>query len=112
MLGVIFAMTAPPREGTGGSGLMGFLPFILILVVMYFFLLRPQQKKQRKVQEMLDGLRKNDRVVTVGGIHGTIVGIDEKNKTLILKVADNVKIQITRSSVARVIGQGEDDRGA
>ena len=109
MLSMVFAMSAPPGEG-GGGGFLTFLPFILILVVMYFFLMRPQQKKQRQQQEMLDGLRKNDKVVTVGGIYGTIVGINEKKRALILKIADNVKIQITRSSVARVVKEGEEEK--
>lgn len=112
MLSIVFAMSVPPGGASKGPGLMGFLPFILILVVMYFFLIRPQQKKQRQQQEMLDGLRKNDRIVTVGGIYGTIAGIDEKSKTLTLKVAENVKLEITRSSVARVVGEAGEDKGA
>ena len=111
MLSIVFAMSAPPGGGSGGSGMWQFLPFVLILVVMYFFLIRPQQKKQRRHQEMLDGLRKSDKVVTVGGIHGTIVGIDERDKTLILKVADTVKLKVARSSVARIAGEGESSEG-
>jgi preprotein translocase subunit YajC len=99
-----------PGPSGDGSGRTFLVMMALILVVMYFFMIRPQQKKQRQLQEMLDGLRKNDRVLTVGGIYGTIAGIDEKNKTLILKVADNVKLQITRSSVARVVEEGEEEK--
>lgn len=83
--------------------LLGFLPLVLILVIMYFLMLRPQAKKQKEHREMLSKLEKGDKVVTAGGIFGTIAGIKEKENTVILKVADNVKIEITRSSIAQVL---------
>ncbi len=91
--------------GSGGGGLMAFLPLILIFVIMYVLIIRPQQKKQKELQRMLDSLKKGDKIVTSGGIHGQIVGIKEKEQTLIVKVDDNVKIELSRAAVARILGE-------
>lgn len=93
--------------GTGGAQqpnpLMNFLPLILIIAIMYFLLLRPQAKKQKEHRAMLDALEKGDRIITTGGIVGTIAGIKEKENLLIVKIADNVKIELSRSAVAQVL---------
>jgi preprotein translocase subunit YajC len=80
--------------------LISLMPLILMFVVFYFLLIRPQQKKQKEHQRMLAELKKNDEVITSGGIHGTIVNI--KDKTYALRVDDNVKIEISKSAVATV----------
>jgi preprotein translocase subunit YajC len=85
----------------GGNPILGFLPLFLIILVMYFLILRPQAKKQKEQRAMLDGLQKGDRILTAGGIVGTIAGIKEKEGLLIVKIADNVKIELTRNSVAQ-----------
>jgi len=85
----------------GGSAFWAFLPFILIFVIIYLLMIRPQSKKQKELQRMIASLKKGDKVVTVGGIYGTIAGIKEKEGTLILKVDDNVKIEVAKSSVAK-----------
>ena len=77
------------------------LPIILIFVIMYFFILRPQARRQKQHQEMLKTLNKNDRVVTAGGIYGTIAGIKEKEGTVILEIDKNVKVEVARSSIAK-----------
>ena len=77
------------------------LPIVLIFVIMYFFILRPQAKRQKQHQEMLKTLNKNDRVVTAGGIYGTIAGIKEKEGIVILEIDKNVKIEVSRSSIAK-----------
>lgn len=82
---------------------MNFLPLILIIAIMYFLLLRPQAKKQKEHRAMLEALEKGDKVITTGGILGTISGIREKDNFLILKIADNVKIELARSAVAQVV---------
>jgi len=84
-----------------GGGLGAFLPLILIFLVMYLLLIRPQQKRQKEHQRMLESLEKGDRVVTSGGIHGQIVGFKEREGIVVLKVADNVKIEVSRSAIAR-----------
>lgn len=91
---------------------MALLPIILMFAIIYFLLLRPQQKRQRQQQMMLGALRKGDRVVTAGGIFGTIVGIKEKQNIIVLRVADSVKIEVAKSSIARTVEKGEGDDGA
>ena len=85
------------------SGILGFLlgPFgmmIIIFAIIYLLIMRPQQKKQKQLQELLRNLQKGDKVVTQAGVYGTIAQIDEK--TILLQVADKVQIRITRWSVA------------
>ena len=91
------------QGSTGASGaalLANFLPIILIFVIFYFMLIRPQQKKQKDYEKMLLELKKNDEVVTSGGVHGTILNI--KDTTLTLKIDDNVKIEINKSAIGYV----------
>ncbi|MCL4305927.1 preprotein translocase subunit YajC [bacterium] len=78
------------------------LPFALIIVVMYFLMIRPQQKRQKQHAAMLSALKSGDEVVTSGGLFGTIVGIDDKDGTMWLKIANDVKVKVDRSAVARV----------
>ena len=91
------------QVGSGASGaamLANFLPIILIFVIFYFMLIRPQQKKQKEFDKMLSELKKNDEVVTNGGIHGTILNV--KDPTLTLKIEEKVKIEITKSAIGYV----------
>src|SRR6516165_3236744 len=81
------------------------LPFLFMGVVSYFILIRPQQKKQKQHQQLLANLKTGDRVVTSGGIHGLIANV--KETTFLLKVADNVKIEIDKSAVSGVEKQSE-----
>jgi preprotein translocase subunit YajC len=82
---------------------------IVLFVIFYFFIIRPQSKKQKDTKDMLLNLEKGDRVITIGGIYGTIMSIKEKKdaKTdddiLVLKVSDSSKIELVRSAVARVL---------
>ena len=77
----IFAQSQPVQ----GSGILSFLPFILIMVILYFFMLRPQAQKQKQKEEMVNNLNKGDKVVTMGGIIGTVTGFKEKGKLITLK---------------------------
>jgi preprotein translocase subunit YajC len=101
-LSIAYAMgqTQQSQAGEAPHPLISLMPLILMFVVFYFLLIRPQQKKQKEHQQMLSQLKKNDEVVTSGGIHGTIVNI--KEKTYSLRVDDNVKIEISKSAVATV----------
>jgi len=86
--------------------LINLLPLILIFVIFYFLLIRPQKSKEKEHLKMLGNLNKNDEVVTSGGIHGTIVNV--KDKTVILRIDDNVKMEIDKNAVAYVKrAQGE-----
>jgi len=87
--------------------LIQFLPIILLFVVFYFILIRPQQKHQKARQEMLNNLEKGDRVVTIGGIHGLIKEIREE--ALTLRIADNVNIRMSRQGIDHVKKEEEQD---
>lgn len=82
---------------------MGFLPLVLIIVIMYVLMIRPQAKKQKEHREMLQKLEKGDRIMTSGGILGTIAGVKDNEGTLIVKVADNVKLEVSRTAVGQVL---------
>ncbi|NOX87994.1 MAG: preprotein translocase subunit YajC [Calditrichaeota bacterium] len=102
-------LLAPANQGQGGGGgnpIMAFLPFILIIVIMYFLMIRPQSKRQKEKQKMLDALKKGDNVITMGGIHGKVVGFTDDNKTVILKIDDNVKVNVERSAITAVKSVG------
>ena len=84
------------------GGILGMvLPIALIFVIFYVFIIRPQNKKQKETQKMIDALKKGDKVVTIGGIHGVISSV--KDQTVIVKVDDDAKIEFTRSAIASVI---------
>ena len=84
----------------GPAGLLGspIVMMILIFAIFYFLLIKPQKKQQNEHKKMVEGLKKNDEVITSGGMHGTIVNV--KDKSIILKVDDNVKIEFQKSSVS------------
>ena len=88
-------------QGQGGGGMGGLIvPMVLIFAVMYFLIFRPQAKKQKQQQAMISALQKGDKVVTSGGIYGTIVGIKENEKTLLIEIAEKVKIKVSRTSIS------------
>jgi len=82
------------------SPLLNMMPIILIFVIFYFMLIRPQQKKQAEHQKMVSELKKNDEIITSGGIHGVIANV--KDNSVILKIADEVKIEIQKNFIATV----------
>lgn len=84
--------------------LANLLPLALIFLIFYFILIRPQQKQQKEFTRMVSGLKKNDQIVTMGGIHGTIVNV--KDKTLVLRVDDNTRIEVDKTAVSRLEKQG------
>ncbi len=95
-----YAMGAPPGDGSeGGSPFASLLPFVLMFAVLYFLILRPQMRKQKNQQRMVDELEKGHKVVTSGGIHGTIDSV--KDDIIVLKIADSVKIEVSRAAVSR-----------
>lgn len=88
----IFVQVAQP------SGITLFLPLVLIMVIFYFLMIMPAQRRQKKVNEMLKNLKNGDKVITNGGIYGTIVGLE--GDAIQLRIADQVKIKVSRSAVA------------
>jgi preprotein translocase subunit YajC len=79
------------------------LPMLLIIVVMYFLMIRPQQKRQKAHQAMISSIKSGDRVVIAGGIYGTVAGVDEHKNVMHVKIDENVKIKVERASVTRVL---------
>jgi preprotein translocase subunit YajC len=101
MLDIAFAMAPPPEGSEGGGGFLSLLPpMIMMFAIFYFILIRPQQKKQKEAIKMLDSLKEGDTVVTLSGIHGTIKKL--KDDTVMLQIAENVRIKINRSSIPTV----------
>ena len=97
--------SAPSASGPMGI-LTSVVPFIAIIAIFYFFLIRPQNKKQKETEKMLSALKKGDKVVTIGGIHGVISSV--KEKTVIVKIDDNCKVEFNRSAISGV----ESDKSA
>lgn len=101
MSGLAFAQASPGAQAPTGIAQLLASPLVMmgvIFAIIYFLIMRPQQKKQREVQQMLRNLKKGDRVVTASGIYGTITALDEK--IVSLQVDDKVRIKISRQSVA------------
>jgi preprotein translocase subunit YajC len=94
-------------QGTGifdQNALVQFLPLILIFVVFYFLLIRPQQRKSKDQKTMLDALRRGDRVVTGGGIIGTVARVDNPEE-VVVEIAENVRVRVVRSTITSVLAK-------
>ncbi len=105
MISTAYAMGQAGGSGGQAGGLAGFLPIIILFAIFYFLLIRPQQKKAKEHKNMLTDLKKGNRIVTSGGIYGTILSLDET--TIGLEIAEKVKIKITRGNVAALISDNE-----
>ena len=86
-------------EGQDANPLMSFLPLLLIIVVFYFFMIRPQMKRQKEVRKFRESLAKNDKVVTTGGIYGRIVEV--KESTIVLEIAKDVHIKVDKNGIVK-----------
>lgn len=107
MVAEVYAMGTQSGTGSGGGGFTFLIPFILIFVVFYLLLIRPQQKKQKTHQAMLNSLSKGDKVLTTGGLYGTIVGMRSGNSIIVLRIADKVNVEVSKSSIAGLVKTGE-----
>ena len=94
---------AAPAAG-GGSGLMSFLPIILMFVVLYFLMIRPQMKRQKEQKAMIDAIAKGDEIVTVGGVLGKVVKVTEAYVTL--EVADGTEIVVQKVAITTLLPKG------
>ena len=105
MFGVGEAFAIGGQPGPGGEQsplLLQLLPFILMFAVIYFLILRPQYKKQKQQQAMIDSLKKGDRIVTSGGLHGKITNVKEKEGIIVVQIAKEVQVEVSRGSVTGV----------
>lgn len=98
MIDIAYAMGG---GGEGAAGFGGFIPIILMFVIFYFLLIRPQQKRQKEHRSMISNLKKGDRIITSGGLHGRITGIDET--TLTVEIADKVRVKVARANVSGMV---------
>ena len=92
----------------GGFDLMALAPLVLIFVVFYFLLIRPQQKRAKEHKEMLTKIRRNDRIVTNGGLIGKVAKVIDDRDELEVDLADNVRVKVRRGMVAEVISKGDE----
>ena len=103
MLTLILMASSP--DGGGGGLVSTLIMFGAIFLIFYFMIIRPQQKRAKERNKMLSNLEKGDKVVTSGGIHGTIAGIDEK--TVLLQVSESVKVKVERSAISTILSTRE-----
>jgi preprotein translocase subunit YajC len=98
-----YAMGAPGGDATaqGGGGYQGIIMMVVIFAIFYFIMIRPQQKKVKEHKAMLDAIKKGDEIVTAGGIYGTVENVNAD--TLTVKIAEGVKVKMTRGSVGDIV---------
>jgi len=106
MINLVYAMGTGGAGGAGGGGGLGaFLPLIIIFAIFYFLLIRPQQRKSKQHKQLLSELRKGDKVVSSGGLHGLITGMSDD--VLTVEISPKVRVKISRSSIAGVVRRPE-----
>lgn len=101
---------AQAAGGSSASSIMQMAPLALIFVVFYFFLIRPQQKKAKETKSMLEAIRRGDRVVTGGGIIGTVAKVN--NDEVLIDIADNTRVRVVRSTIVSVLAKTAPATGA
>jgi preprotein translocase subunit YajC len=99
-VGSLFALGAIPE---GGNAWVQFVPFAIVLAIFYFIILLPMKRKQQKVQQFLDALKVNDRIVTTGGIYGQVTRLGEQSVQI--QIADKVRIEVAKAAIGGIQGQ-------
>lgn len=94
-----------------GGLLIGLLPYVAVIAIFYFLVIVPQRKRQKQTEEMLNNLKNGDRVVTSGGLLGTVAGINAKENTIQLQIAPSVKVEIVRSAVTALQADKGEQKG-
>ena len=104
---LVLAQDEAPRDPAGQPGIVGMVfPLVLVGIVFYFLILRPQQRERKQREDLLSKLKKNDRVVTIGGIIGQVVSVSTDEKEIVLKVDDTTRIRFRRSAIQTVLADG------
>ncbi|MCK9547327.1 MAG: preprotein translocase subunit YajC [Sphaerochaeta sp.] len=102
MFSLLSAMAAPEAGGgSGGSMTTTFVTFGLIIAIFYFLIIRPQRKRDKETKEMLAAIKKGDKVVSIGGIHGTVMVV--KESSVIVKVDDNTRLEFSRNAINSIV---------
>lgn len=109
LIDIVYAMGPAPEGGAQGSGgvFASLLPLILIFVVFYFLLIRPQQKKAKEHRKMIESIKKGDKVITNGGIYGIIENVG--TNTVTIKIAENTKVKFGKAYIAAVRATSDED---
>ncbi len=104
MSNLLIALMAPQGGGDGGGGMIStVVMFALIIAIFYFMIIRPQSKRQKERQKMLEAVKKGDKVVTNGGLHGRVIALEDK--TVLVEIADNVKVKVEKSAIGAVLSE-------
>jgi len=104
-----FAQAAAP--GGAASSLISFVPIVLIFLIMYFLMIRPQQKKLKDHRAMVEALRRGDQVITSGGLIGKVTKVDEQKSEVEVEIAPNVRVRVVRSTISQVLSKTEPAEG-
>ena len=102
----MFTLLQTAPAGGSGSLLVSMAPIAIIFLIFYFLMIRPQNKKQKETEKMIAALKKGDKIITIGGIHGLVSAT--KEHTVIIKVDDNAKIEFSRSAIAQVVVEAKE----
>lgn len=106
----VVAMAGGQGSQQGAAGLLGMLvPMLLIFAIFYFMLIRPQQRREKERVAMVNAIKSGDRILFCGGMIGVVANVKEQERILVVKVADNTKVEIARGAVLRVLGKDEKD---
>ena len=103
-MNLLIAMAPQGGSGAGGGSMVStFVMFGAIFLIFYFMIIRPQQKRAKEREKLLSSIEKGDKVITSGGVHGTVAGVEEK--TVLLQVTENVKLKVERSAIATILNK-------
>ena len=102
---LVYAMGTGGTGGGDGGGMSAFIPLILMFAIFYFLLIRPQQKKAKQHKSMLSSIRKGDKIVTSGGLHGVITGVADD--VITMEIAPKIRVKVSRGSVAGILKRDE-----
>ena len=104
LISTAYAMGGTGGQAGQGGGLAGFLPIIILFAIFYFLLIRPQQKKAKQHKELLASIKKGDKVVSSGGLHGLVTGLSDDVVTV--EIAPKVRVKISRGSISGIMSRG------
>jgi preprotein translocase subunit YajC len=113
-MGNLTSQTSSAPRGSSGAQppanpLLNFMPMIVICAILYILVIRPQQRQAKEQRQMVDNLKNGDRVLTQGGIYGTVVSL--KGTSVTVKIAENVKVEVSRSAITQVINENNNGQG-
>lgn len=103
MLHYFTLLMGQPNQGEGPGLMSNVILFGSIILIFYFMIIRPQQKRTKERKKLIESMKKGDKVITSGGLYGTVAGLDEK--TVLVEIADKVKVKLDRSSIATIISE-------